>query len=101
MGPRLCSRGEIYLLAHALHVPPVAMGPRLCSRGELYGEYFEFDSQASQWGHGFVAVERLGEDARARRDAVSQWGHGFVAVERLPRPAGPRRSWRRNGATAL
>ena len=41
----------------------------------------------SQWGHGFVAVERPAPGSGAGAGASSQWGHGFVAVE-SGQPAG-------------
>ena len=64
-------------------VSVVAMGPRLCSRGEVVNDGFACPAHIpSQWGHGFVAVERARQLARRRLIEKSQWGYGFVAVER-------------------
>ena len=55
----------------------------------------------SQWGHGFVAVESKTE-AEGCGFLGSQWGHGFVAVERLGGSRSTPGQYRcRNGATAL
>ena len=79
MGPRLCSRGEGDRRPGGHRGDAVAMGPRLCSRGE--------------------AMDRL---ECAETQYVSQWGHGFVAVERLWTAWSVQRpSTCRNGATAL
>ena len=46
------------------------MGPRLCSRGESISRLPLTRPQmmASQWGHGFVAVERLPRPGEIRRE---------------------------------
>ena len=56
---------------------------------------------ASQWGHGFVAVESIELPGGVEAVLWSQWGHGFVAVERLYASPGRPPSSCRNGATAL
>ena len=58
MGPRLCSRGEVTAGNDRVQGVQVAMGPRLCSRGETRRPKRNRGAKTSQWGHGFVAVER-------------------------------------------
>ena len=65
------------------------MGPRLCSRGETTVRATPTGRSPSQWGHGFVAVERAAAEQAATLLQASQWGHGFVAVERAYQPWSP------------
>ena len=71
MGPRLCSRGEIRVHKHCLPHHRVAMGPRLCSRGETREVAEVLGVSPSQWGHGFVAVERRPPRSRPRGGRVA------------------------------
>ena len=70
------------------------MGPRLCSRGESFDEEEESEEAVSQWGHGFVAVERhpiCPAPDLGKREGLRAPAH----------PRGRGRGQCRNGATAL